>query len=855
MSLAARAQTSDVALTTLCAHCALPVTDGAIDTQATAPQFCCSGCEAVYMAIHDHGLDAFYQKREPSEKLDPQHRDRLNSPTGYAHFDDPAFTDLHVRCPPDTDGLMQTSFYLQGIHCAACVWLIEKLPRVAPGVISARLSYTDSLLHLSWRSTQVQLSEIAQTLHKLGYVPHPATQAGKAHKERAGERRLLAKIGIAGAAFGNVMLLSLAIYSAESAALGPSFSASLGQELRTSAEVVMGSAYHQFFRWASFVIAVPSVLWTGSEFFRGGWSALKTRTAHMDLPISIGILAALIWGLYGTLQGHAELYFDTVTMLVFLLLLGRWGQLRQSQAARNTSELLFALAPSTTRVVTPDGVRLLPTQSVSKGSIVRVQSGERIGVDGRIRCGESSVDESLLSGESYPRRVTMGDSVLAGTVNLSDQLEIVAESTGHETRLAALVRDVQLAATEKAPIAVFADRVSGVFTVVVLALASVTFIACFPTSPSTAVERAVALLIVTCPCALGLATPLAAGFALHRAAKRGLLVKGMRFLEQLAKPALLVFDKTGTLTQGVLKVVDYEGGTQVSSLVRSAEQRSAHPIAEALRRGLPPAPLLPVLEFESFSGLGVRALLQREGTPQDEASAPLEIFIGSARFVAERAQVATNLPRASVLIGRGLSPVFVASEGQVIAVLGVGDPERPEAAECLQKLKAYGHQFAILSGDRSELVAQVAGHMGVDWVDLLGEQTPEQKLEYIKHKQATLPVVMIGDGVNDAAALSAASVGIAMHGGAEASLAAADAFATRAGLTPLVELVELSRATMRVIHRNLGFSLFYNSLAAGLAMLGYVTPLVAAILMPISSVTVVISSLLQRQPSENGQDK
>ncbi len=837
-----------------CSHCGLPVPSHLLRDES-ALQFCCPGCEAVYDAINSCGLGAYYQKRQDltdSERdLAAQSAKQAAIDTRYEHFDDQAFHDLHVT----RDGASaRIALYLEGVHCAACVWLLEKLPNVLDGVLESRLSFSDGLLELRWAPERVQLSTIAGTLHTLGYAPHPATHHDSNQLQRKEDRALLAKIGIAGAAFGNVMLFSLALYSAQAA------SGTLGSPTGLPAST-MDADYHQFFRWAAFLVAVPAVLWCGSGFFRGALSALRTRTPHMDLPVSIGIAAALLWGTYGTLTASGEVYFDTVTMLVFLLLVGRWLQQRQSRAARSASDLMFALAPSTSQVVESGRVREVVTESVERGALVQVASGGRIGIDGVVAEGQSSVDESLLTGESRPRQVRVGDRVHAGTLNLSRRLLISAESTGHDTRLAALIAEVRAAAARKAPIAVLADRLSGYFTLGVLALSLLTFVAWLGSGAELAVSHSVALLIVTCPCALGLATPLAAAVALGRAARRGVLVKGMRFLEQLSKPALIVFDKTGTLTRGELRLVEThvlaappaaaphsrEKGSRPSAssglhwagLVRAAEQRSAHPIASALQHGLPLAPTYEVEDFEETPGFGVRARLRIS------AERSVNVQVGSARFAGRFASLAAGKQAARDYLARGLSPVFVVVDRQLHAVLGLGDPVRAEAKAALRTLRAMGHSLAIVSGDRTELVRQVAGQLGVNWAQLLGEQSPEQKLAFVERAAASGPVIMVGDGVNDAAALSAATVGLAVAGGAEASLAAADAFSTRAGLQPLVELIALSRRSMRVIHRNLAFSLCYNLVAAGLAMTGYISPLAAAILMPLSSLTVVFSSLSQ----------
>lgn len=809
-----------------CAHCGLDLSPNAA---AMGTRFCCNGCETVYEALAGAGLSAFYKQREKA----PKRAAAAASTNAFAAFDDPDFERLYTR-QVTTTPVRNVDLFVEGVHCAACVWVLEKLPTLVPGVVRAELSYGESLLRVTWDSEQVPLSKIASTLADLGYPPHPADARHEASAETASDRTLLARIGVAGAAFGNVMLLSFALYSSEYGGLD------------------MGREYEEFFRWGSLVLTVPSVLWTAWPFFRGGMTALRTRTPHMDLPISIGISAALIWGTITTFFGHGELYFDSVTMLVFLLLLGRLLQGRHQRQARRATDLLLCLSPSTSRLIEEDQVRVVPTQAVPKGALVEVRTGERIGVDGTIESGESNLDESLLTGESRPRRVAVGDHVAAGTVNVTRPLHVRAINTGQNTRLAQLVRDMEQASERRAPVVLFADRLSARFVKIVLSLAALTFVVWLPSGVTVAVDHAVSLLIVTCPCALGLATPLAAAAALGQAAKRGLLIKGMKFLELMTEPGLIVFDKTGTLTAGKLSVVDAENLHEIAPFVRAAEGTSAHPIAAALVAALPEssdAPALSVVSVHETLGAGVAAtVVAASGTRH-------QVHIGSRNFVRPVCNAETENARTRTLLERGLSPVYVVIDGHVAAVLGVGDPLRPETVPTLRELSRLGYRLAVLSGDRREVVEHVVAEIGVPFSVVKSEQSPEQKLAFVEERARLEATYMVGDGVNDAAALRAARVGIAVHGGAEASLAAADVFSTKPGLVPVLDLVLGSRRTMHTIRRNLHFSLAYNIAAAVLAVIGYINPLIAAILMPLSSLTVVTNSFRAKTFQRDSADR
>lgn len=787
-----------------CSHCQLPLGNDPVHDGDRS--FCCAGCHAVATFIGAQGLDAYYTERSGAG------RPALLPRSDFEPFDDPGFLSAH--CKRVKDGTLETELYLEGVHCSACVWLVEKLPVVLPGVEQARLHFSEGLLDLRFRPDEVALSKVAETLSRLGYEPRGAGEDSARKAQRTQERKLLARMGVAGAAFGNAMLLAFALYSGEAAD--------------------MNGSEANFFRWLSLLVSVPAVLYAGAPFFQGAIAALRARAPHMDVPISLGIGVATLWSAICTVRGQGEVYFDSVTMLVFFLLGGRFLQARELSRARQATDLMLSLAPSTARLLTDTGVTVVPTDSLSKGACIEIQSGARIGVDGIVESGESTVDRSLLSGESKPVRVRPGDTVHAGTVNLHARLVVRVTGAGRETRLGALVSDVARAAREKAPYVEMANRLSAYLLLAVLSLATVAALLGARHGVDEAVERAVALLIVTCPCALGLATPLSASVALAQAARRGILVKGARFLELLSRPALFVFDKTGTLTSGRVRVVAYHGDREALALAAAAEADSAHPVAVALRERAGATPR--ATEASEVLGGGVRAEVHGRA-----------VLVGSQRFV--EAEVGADdqfAARARSLSERGLSPVFIAVDGAVRAVAGLGDPLRPDARECLRELQQRGHRLAICSGDDIRVVESVRRDLGVEFAAVLGEQSPEQKLAFVRSARAHGRVVMVGDGVNDAAALTLADVGIAVAGGAEASLSAADVFATRRGLRPIVELVQGATRTVRLVRLNLAFSLSYNAVAAALALAGLVHPLVAAVLMPLSSLTVVANTLRYR---------
>jgi Cu2+-exporting ATPase len=814
-----------------CEHCDQAVPSERFDVAAEA-QFCCDGCRIVHAMLKQHALEGYY------DHADGATEPALATGRDYAEFDDPNFLALYATKHGDQQTL---ELLLEGVHCAACVWLVEKLPELVPGVTECRLDYARRLARVSFRddggqpappsegsaralplfAARTHASAIAQTLDRLGYPPHPHRDGERARLQRREERDLLMRLGVAGASAGNSMLFALALYS--------------------GAFADMDVGHMRYFRVLSTLVALPAVLWSAQVFYRGALGAVRARRPHMDLPLSIGILLGVAWGFVNLLRGVGEVYFDSLSTLVFVLLAARFLQLRQQARAERAAGSAQALAPRTARQLdTADTSRLVPAESVPRGARVEVLAGDVFPVDGQVESGESRVDTGWLTGESAPCHASAGSAVFAGTTNLMGRLVVVAEQSGAETRAARLWRDMERASSRRAPIASLADRASAYFLIGILLLAGVAFFAWLHAGVGVAIEAAIALLVVTCPCGLALATPLTVSAALGQAARAGWLIKGGAALEALARPALIVFDKTGTLTLGQLSVVRWFGDASLRPQICALEATSSHPIARALVTAL--ADVKPAVATE---------VVQRTGRGVEGRIDGHTVSVGAVHSVPGPLPSWAHDALAE-LAREGLTPVLVSVDGLVRTLIGLGDPIRPEAPHLLARLRASGHRLALLSGDRSAVVDYVARELtrlsgtASLFEAAEGDVSPEGKLTFIEGARARGNVFMVGDGVNDAAALAAASVGIAVHGGAEASLEAAHVFATRPGVQPLLDLVDGARRALRVIYLNLGFSLIYNVVAASLCLAGAVTPLWAAIIMPLSSLTVVSHSYRRR---------
>ena len=795
-----------------CDHCGLPVPPGLIDPNESK-QFCCSACRSVWQAIHESGLESFYALRDDD---DAPRQKASTSNRHYEEFDDPAFADQYVN--QREDGLCEAQLYLEGVHCSACVWLVEKLPAVADGVVHARLDLRRRVVDIVWDPQATQLSRIARRLHRLGYPPHAAHRAEDASIHRHENRKHLIRIAIATACAGNGMLAAIALYAGDASG--------------------MAEPYRHLLRAVSALIGLIALAWPGAVFFRGAWSAIRTRTAHMDLPIALGLSVGGISGLVNTLRGQGDVYFDSLAVLVFMLLVGRYVQYRQQRHADERLGSLFSLTPRHARRVRGDDIAEVPVAALVVGDIVEVHAGESLPVDGIVIDGSTEVDASLMTGESLPAAVTVGQNVVAGTVNLRRPIRVRVEASGDQTRLMKLVELVTEAARAKPRVVQFADRMSGWFVVVVTLAATATFAAWWPIDPGRATSNAVALLIVACPCALGIATPLALAVAIGRAAQRGILIKSGHVLERLARAGTIVLDKTGTLTRGRMGVTRWWGDEAAGPLAAALESAATHPAGRAIADWTPD-PSVKAADIEHHSAGVVGTVDGRR------------VAVGSVGFVTTRGFVLDERgeSEATDCLAAAQTPIAIGVDGRIVAVAWIADAPRPDAPQALEDLRAMGWRLTVASGDQPAVVDAVAGQLGIDPQQARGNMSPEDKLELIRQLQQqpdAQPVVMVGDGVNDAAALAAASVGMAVHGGAEAALAAADAYTATDGLGRITALVRASRRTMRTIRAAMGISLIYNATCVGLAATGFIGPLIAALVMPASSFTVVGLALASR---------
>jgi len=778
-----------------CAHCGLPAPRG--------DRFCCAGCETVYHALADGGLTGYYAL------ADREARAAHTTDRSYAELDDAAFAKRHVRAR--ADGLCETSLYLEDVRCGACVWLVERVPRLVDGVRDVRVDLGRGRADVVYDARTAPLSTVARAIDRLGHPVHPYRGVDRDLQRRREDRALLLKIAIAGAAAGNVMLMAAAIYAGVDGAMAI------------------------FFRWAAMIVAVPALTYAATPFWRGAIASLRAGRLHLDLPISIGIAAGLAWGVHDVLANRGEPYFDSLGMLVFLLLSARWLQARQARRAASAAEIVHALTPSRARRVAGSSMQDVPIEAIAIGDLIEARAGETIAVDGVIDTGASAVDAGLLTGEPRPVDVGPGDTVAAGAVNLAAPIRIRTTAAGEDTRVGRLAARLGELTATRPRITQLVDRIASRFVVVVLIAAAATIALWWHTGPEHAVSHAMALLVVTCPCALALATPLTFGIAIGRAARREILIKSHDALERLAAKSTIVLDKTGTVTEGRMRVDGWLGADVAKDCAAVLERASVHPLARAIAADRPDAIGI-ATDVREDTGRGIAGRIDG-----------VAVAVGSPRWIAARAELAEPIAEAiEHAAGQGATPVVVAIDGRACAVARLVDPIRKDARASIDHLRALGHDVELLSGDDPRVVAQVGAALGLPHDRCRGGATPEDKLAHVQALAAKTRTIMVGDGVNDAAALAAATAGIAVHGGAEASIDAADVFLRAPGLAPVVTVVDGARRSLATVRRCLRFSLAYNLTMGTLAIAGVVHPLLAAALMPASSLTVLACAARSR---------
>ncbi|MBW2498049.1 MAG: heavy metal translocating P-type ATPase [Deltaproteobacteria bacterium] len=831
-----------------CFHCGLPIPPG-LDLSARVAgeprPMCCIGCYAVAEMLEAQGLAGWYDRREgPTGVQPPLVPDVLES---LAWLDDESL-DGESSHDAAKGSQRETTLLVEGITCAACVWLIERHLEGLAGVASARVNLVTHRLRLAWTPDRVGLRDVIARLAEIGFSARPDRSDAAAELERSENRSALIRLGVSGLGAMNVMTYSVALYA--------------------GAFEGMEDGYRDLFRWLSLLVTTPVVLVAARPFMRGALRDLRLRRPGMDVPVALAITGAFVVSTWATLRGGGEVYFDSVCMFTFFLSVGRYFEMRARHRSASLSRRLIAAVPRIARRLEQGIEQVVPAEALRVGDHFVVRPGEALPADGRVLEGRSGVEEALLTGEPWPRTVGPGDEVIAGSVNSSSPLHVEASRVGHETTLAAILALMERAQSEKPAVARLADRVAVVFVSVVLGLALATAIIWGLNAPEQAVWTTLAVLIATCPCALSLATPAALASATHGLAEAGLLVTRGHVLEGLAAADRIVLDKTGTLTRGepmLSRVVPLRSEMDRDAclcLARSLERDSEHPLARALMRAgvdAAEAPSLTPDDIEAIPGCGVEARRAEARTRIGRPEWVLELVAGEEPAASRAPGPAIRPPGsddAAIPMADELSHswVLLADEGGAIAWLAFEDPIREGANQALAELRSLGLALEMLSGDPSPASMELAARLDLE----VGQRaaTPQQKVERIRTLQARGDrVIVVGDGVNDGPVLAASEISIAMGSGSDLTRLGADAVLMRDDLALLPSAVEWARRTRRVIRQNLAWAIGYNAIALPLALSGQLAPWLAAAGMSASSLVVVLNALRLHRGPEHGRPR
>ncbi len=785
-----------------CTHCHLEFSKDVMIVDGEH-YFCCNGCQGVFHLLSDEGLDSFYDK-VGSTKLAPpteQYEDSSN-------FNAPAFYDKFVEI--NEEDFYKVSLIIEGIHCSACIWLNEKALHKMDGVIDVSINFTNNKAHIIWADNVVKLSEIIDMIRAIGYNAYPydaSLQEVQANKVR---KDYYLRMAVAIFATMNVMWIAVAQYAG--------FFSGMSQSMKTILNIAEG------------ILATPVLFYSGWIFFRGSYYGIKNRVVNMDLLVATGASLTYIYSIYITIMQHGEAYFDSVSMIITFVLIGKFLEVLSKKNVADTLDIIGKHLPSEVKVLENNKITLKKLDNIGIGNIIIVSSGEKVLLDGLILKGSGSFDESSLTGESEPILKNVGDKVISGTTSIDADIQFEATKDFAHSTLSNIVSLLENAINKKPKIEQLANRLSEHFSTVILLLSIATFFVWWfwPHSFEESLMVAISVIVIACPCALGLATPVATLVGLNIGSKKGILFKEAAQLETLAQTDILLVDKTGTLTVGKpdvsreYNICDYE-----KNILYSLVKWSNHPIAKGIKQFLlnQNTELREVL-FEDYTQLparGIKAICKGK-----------QLLGGNLELLKENG--------IDLKIKSNASLFFFAIDGELVTYFELEDSIKEGATRLVKALSKRGIKTVILTGDNEKSAQGVAGSVGIK--ELHHSLSPEDKLNFVMNLQKEgKKVVMVGDGVNDILALGAADIGIVMGSGSDISVEVSDVVLLNDSLNSLLSAFKISDTTFKLIKQNFVISLVYNAITIPLAMAGYVIPLIAALSMSFSSLLVVGNSM------------
>lgn len=789
-----------------CTHCNLTFDESIMiheEHKGEALYFCCKGCQGVYHLLDDEGLGSFYDKLgnttlQPATQQDGD----------LEKFDLEGFEKRYVKV--HDDGLHEINLIIEGIHCSACVWLNEKVLYKLEGVMEATINFTNNKAKIIWDPEEVKLSKIIETVRSIGYNAYPYDP--KLQEERAVKTRKSYYMRILVAVFGsmNIMWLAVAKYAGYFTGIEQSFKDILNV--------------------AEFILATPVLFYSGWIFFRGAYYGYKNNTVNMDTLVASGALSAYIYSIYAMVNQTGEVYFDSVAMIITFVLVGKYLEVLSKKHAVDTLDQIMGSTPTEVTAV-KDGIKsLVGVENIIVGDIIELKPGEKVVIDGIVTQGAASFDESSLTGENEPVYKESGEEILSGSICLDSTLHYEATKDASNSLLTSIVNLLEDSITKKPRIEQLANTISGHFSTVILVIALLTLAGWFYYTGSfeEALIIGISVIVIACPCALGLATPMATLVGISMAAKRSILFKEATFLETMAKSNLLALDKTGTITEGKpsvhneTKIADFD-----INLLYSLVNTSNHPVSKGVLNHLESKyENLESLQLENIKTIqakGVEAIYQGQ-----------KLIGGNAAFM-QASGINIDAKSEYTLF-------YFAVNNRLVARYELSDTIREGAAEAIQKIKQMGIRVVMLTGDNEQSAQRVAESVGIS--EYYAKLLPDEKAQKIDefHKNGEI-IVMAGDGINDTIALASSDIAIAMGNGADVAISVSDVVLLDETPEALYESYKLSKRTFQAVKENLYFSLLYNVVAVPLAVAGFVNPLVAALSMSLSSLVVVGNSM------------
>lgn len=789
-----------------CTHCNLTFSEEfMIKEKADNKQlfFCCKGCQGVYHLLNAEGLDTFYDKLGDT-KLQPA----TQKSGDLEKFDLEGFKNKYIRT--DEDGLCEIHLIIEGIHCSACVWLNEKVLHKTDGVLEASINYSNNKAKVVWDPGAVKLSHIIETIRSIGYNAYPYDP--KLQEERAISTRKTYYTRILVAVFGsmNIMWLAIAHYAGYFSGIEQSFK-----------DILNG---------AEFILATPVLFYSGWIFFRGAYYGYKNNIVNMDTLVASGALSAYIYSIYAMISQTGEVYFDSVVMIITFVLVGKYLEVLSKKQAVDTLDGIMGSTPTEVTLINENIKSLISVENVVVGDVIELKPGEKVVIDGEVIWGQGSFDESSLTGENEPVYKQQGDTVLSGSLCLDSLVHYRATKDASNSMLTSIVNLLEESITKKPRIEQLANTISGYFSTVILIIALMTFIGWYFWAGSfeQALIVGISVVVIACPCALGLATPMATLVGISIAAKRGILFKEATFLETMAKSDLLALDKTGTITEGKPSVIHTELFEDFDpSLLYALVSTSNHPISKGIALYLEK-------EYESLNSLILEEINSIEAQGLKAVYKDKKLLGGNARLL-ETEKISVKSESQNALF-------FFAVDNTLMARFELSDTIRKGAKEAIENIQNLGVKVVMLTGDHLQSAQKVASQVGIE--EIYAKLLPQDKAAMIdKFHQEGHIVIMAGDGINDAIALASSDIAIAMGNGADVAISVSDIVLLDEKPASIFEAYTLSRRTFDAVKENLGFSLLYNVVAVPLAVMGFVNPLVAALSMSLSSLVVVGNSL------------